>query len=156
MRVVIDTDVLVSGLRSAAGASRVILLGVRERVLIPLLSVAMLLEYEAVLKRSATLAATGLVAADVDVFLDAWAGMAEAVPRGFSHRPAIMDPDDELFLQAAINGGAAALITFNVGDYRPADDRAAGHGVAVVRPGAFLRRLAWRPSTTSLFAFRPN
>ena len=40
MRLVLDTDVLLSGLRSTVGASRVLLLAVEARVVMPLVSVA--------------------------------------------------------------------------------------------------------------------
>ena len=51
MRVVLDTDVVLSGLNSPAGASRLLLIASWEGAIVPLASVAMMLEYEAVLKR---------------------------------------------------------------------------------------------------------
>jgi putative PIN family toxin of toxin-antitoxin system len=111
MRVVIDTDVVLSGLRSSAGASRLVLLAMREGAITLLASVAIMLEYEAVLKRRENFAAIGASASDVDTFLDGLALLAEPVALGFSHRPSIRDPNDEIFVEAAINGRAAALVT---------------------------------------------
>lgn len=140
-----DSDVLLSGLMSPNGASRVLLIGVRTAAITPLVNVAMMLEYEAVLKRPRNLASTGLTGTEVDQFLDQWAALAEAVPRGFSHRPLIKDPDDEAFIEAAITGQADALVTFNLADYRLVDQRGMAIGIDICRPGEFLRRLAWRP-----------
>jgi len=49
--VVLDTDVVLSGLTSPAGASRLELIAAWEGAIVPLASVAIMLEYEAVLKR---------------------------------------------------------------------------------------------------------
>ena len=55
MRLVLDTDVLLSGLRSTVGASRVLLLAVNAGAMMPLVSVATVIEYEAVLTRAENL-----------------------------------------------------------------------------------------------------
>jgi putative PIN family toxin of toxin-antitoxin system len=124
MRVVVDTDVVLSSLRSAAGASRLILLAIREGAITLLASVAIMLEYESVLKRGDNLSVIGASAAEIDMLLDALALLAEPVSPGFFHRPSIRDPDDKIFVEAAVNSHADALVTFNRGDYLPADDRA--------------------------------
>ena len=59
MRVVLDSSVLVTGVRSARGASRRLLLGVRDRRFTVLVSVPLVSEYEAVLLRPEHLAAVG-------------------------------------------------------------------------------------------------
>lgn len=153
-RVVVDTDVVLSGLRSPTGASRLVLRAIREGAVTLLASVAIMLEYEAVLTRPEHLAAARLSQGDIAAFLDGLALLAEPVAPGFSHRPAIRDPDDELFVEAAVNGRADALVTFNLGDYLPVDDRAIPLGISICRPGEFLRRLTWRPSTTTRSSFR--
>ena len=43
-----------------------------------------------------------------------------------------------MVLEAAVNGGADALATFNLRDFASAGER---FGLAVVRPGAILRML---------------
>jgi predicted nucleic acid-binding protein len=52
MRVVLDTSVLVAGLRSQLGASNRVLLAVAEGRCTPLVTTAVFLEYEAVLLRA--------------------------------------------------------------------------------------------------------
>lgn len=155
MRLVLDTDVVLSGLRSSTGASRVLLLAVRERAIRPLATVAMMLEYEAVLKRPQHLAATHLEVEEVDAFLDNLAQFAEPVVPHYSYRPTIRDPDDELLIAAAVNGRADAIVSFNASDLKPADPKQGELGIPVCAPGEILRRLTWRPTTATLSAFRP-
>jgi len=155
MRLVLDTDVVLSGLRSTVGASRVLLLAVEAEVVTPLVSVATVVEYEAVLKRAEHLQAARLDAEDVDHFLDDFVAHAEHITLHFRVRPSVQDPDDEMFAELAINGQADALVSFNLGDYRPADPRSPSLDIPVCRPGDILRRLSWRPSATSHFGFLP-
>ena len=155
MRLVLDTDVVLSSLRSTIGASRVLLLAVEAGVVTPLVSVATVIEYEAVLKRVEHLQAALLSAEEVDCFLDDFVAHADHITPHFRTRPSVRDPDDEMFAELAVNGQADALISFNVGDYRPADPRASQLGVPVYRPGDILRRLSWRPPATSRSAFLP-
>lgn len=154
MRLVLDTDVLLSGLRSAAGASRILLIAAWEGAVTPLTSVAMMVEYEAVLTRDEHLAAMGLNAIEVGRFLDQWATVIEAVVVRYGSRPAVSDPDDDLYVEAALNGAADAIVTFNVREYRPSDPRQSQLGVEVLRPGEVLRRLSWRPRATTLSGFQ--
>lgn len=65
MRVVLDTSVLVAGLRSRVGASNLILVAVAEGRCIPLVTTALFLEYEAVLLRPEQQLATGLNPSDI-------------------------------------------------------------------------------------------
>ncbi len=70
LKVVLDTDVIRSGLQSAVGASRLLLCAVAEGALVPLITVATILEHENVLMRPESLAATGLTADETASFLD--------------------------------------------------------------------------------------
>ncbi len=155
MRLVLDTDVVLSGLRSTVGASRVLLLAVEAGVITPLVSVATVIEYEAVLKRAEHLQAARLDAEEVDRFLDDFVAHAEHITPHFRTRPAVRDPNDEMFAELAINGHADALVSFNLGDYRPADPRAPRLDIPVCRPGDILRRLSWQPSAILRSGFLP-
>ncbi|MBI5162981.1 MAG: putative toxin-antitoxin system toxin component, PIN family [Magnetospirillum sp.] len=153
---VLDTDVVVSGLRSNRGASRILLIAVSENVIVPLATVAMILEYEAVLKRQDNLNAIGLTAGEVDEFLDDMMNYVEFVIGHFTWRPSIKDANDKMFVDAAFNGCADVMVSFNQKDYLPADGGDGYLGIEVCRPGDVLRRLEWRPSATLLSAFRPR
>ncbi len=139
MRVVLDTCVLVAGLRSQLGASSRVLFAVAAGRCTPLVTTAVFLEYEAVLLRPEQRLATGMSPEDVDGFLAAFASAAEPVELNFLWRPQLRDPADELMLEAAVNGRAYALITHNVGDFQSATSR---FGVRTLTPGAFLKEPA--------------
>jgi len=138
MRVVLDTSVLVAGLRSQLGASSQVLYAVAEGRCIPLVTTAVFLEYEAVVLRSEQRLATGMSPEDVEGFLAAFASAAEPVELNFFWRPQLRDPADELMLEAAVNGQAEALVTHNVGDFQSATAR---FGVRTFTPGAFLKEI---------------
>ena len=139
MRVVLDTSVLVAGLRSQLGASSRVLYAVAERRCIPLVTTAVFLEYEAVLLRSEQRLATGMSPEDVEGFLAAFASAAEPVELNFLWRPQLRDPADELMLEAAVNGRAEALITHNVRDFQSATAR---FGVRTLTPEAYLKEIS--------------
>jgi len=149
MRLVLDTDVLVAGLRSRTGASRILLLAIDAGVIQALISPAVALEYEAVLTRSEQLMAMRLTPAAIDAYLGEFVARAEWVLPYYDYGGRIIDPNDDKFVTTAMNGNADGIVTFNVRDYVPRDHRATGLGITVSRPGDILRRLSWRPSATS-------
>ena len=135
-RLVIDTNVVLTALRSARGASAALMLHVAEKRVKPLLSVALVLEIESVLCRPEHLAATGLSVALVQDFVDELCALSEPVQIHFAWRPMLHDAADEMVLEAAVNGQADALVTFNLKDFLPA---ASGLGVEVIAPITALR-----------------
>ena len=76
---VLDTDVLVAALRSDRGASRALLVRALEGHCLPLVSVPLMIEYEAVLTRPEHLLASRLSHADVQTLLDALAVVGEPI-----------------------------------------------------------------------------
>ena len=101
-------------------------------------NVALFLEWEAVLKRPEHLAIGGVTAADVEQALDELATHIDPVERAFAWRPQLTDPDDEMVLEAAINGRADAIATFEVQTFREAADR---FGISVLTPAAAWSRI---------------
>ena len=138
LRLVLDTDVMVAGFASAAGASRRLLLAALDGKIRLLLSTSLLLEYEAVLTRPSVLAMAGLSTEDVLAVLDELAGLCAPVSFDYRIRPGARDPNDDLVLETAVNGGADVIATFNIADLR---EGAARFGITVERPGAVLRRI---------------
>lgn len=137
MRLVLDSDAVVGALRSPAGASAALLGLALDGEVTLLANVALVLEYEAVCRRPEHMAASGLTAAEVEMFVDAPAALAEPVESHFVWRPQLRDPSDEMVLEAAVNGRADAIVTFNRRDYATAPQR---FGVAVWLPRDALRR----------------
>jgi putative PIN family toxin of toxin-antitoxin system len=117
MRVVLDTNVVFAGIRSSTGASREILYLVEAEAITPIVSVPLAFEYEAVLKRSELLRETGLSTRDMDDFLDYFFSKAHMQRIEYLWRPWLTDSKDDLVLECAINGGAHAIVTFNIGHF---------------------------------------
>ena len=138
MRVAFDTDVIVAALRSRTGASNAILRALRQGQLEAVASVPMLLEYEAVLLRPEHRQAAGMTVEEVSVFLDGLAALLIPVLPYFLWRPCLRDPDDEMVLDAAVNGRAHAIVTFNVQDFLP---EARQFQLEVLTPREALQRL---------------
>ena len=104
-----------------------------------LLSVPLMLEYEAVLTRPEHLAASRATMEDVSAVLDELASVARRVELVIRTRPLLSDPNDEMVLETAINGRADAIVTFNDRDFRPVATR---FRCSVVRPVEVVRQLA--------------
>ena len=134
----LDTDVMVAALRSNRGASRQLLLGALDGSFQLLLSVPLILEYEAVLNRPEHLAACGLSAAEIGRVLDDLAGIAQPVTLSFRWRPRLSDPNDDMVLETVVNGKADAIVTFNQRDFEAA---VGDFGCAVILPGAALEQM---------------
>jgi predicted nucleic acid-binding protein len=121
-RIVLDTCVIVTAFRSRNGASRVVLDWVADRLL----------------KRPEQLLVSRLTLTQVDQILAALASAAEPVTIHYSWRPQLPDPTDELVLEAAVNGRADALVTYNVRHFAQA---AARFGLRLARPVEVLEEI---------------
>lgn len=133
---VLDTNVLVAAVRSPQGASAEILRRVLTERLSVLCSVPLFLEYEAVLSRPEQLQAAGVSVADVANLLDVLAGKVQRVEIAYLWRPQLRDAADDMVLEAAVNGRATAIITFNQRDFLP---QTLTFGVAVLTPAQFFQ-----------------
>ena len=138
MRAVLDSAVLVAALRSNLGASRQLLNAALDRRFTLLLSVPLVIEYEAVLTRPEHLKAAGLNVAEVVVILDSLVAVAESVRFSFLWRPRVTDPDDDMVLETAVNGMADMLVTFNLKHFAQA---ARAFRLVVLPPGQALQQI---------------
>lgn len=130
MRVVLDTNVLVSGLLTPHGASARVLDLMLAGDLVPLVDDRIMDEYRAVLHRPRF----GFAPADVATllaYLTTWAEPIVARPLALE----LPDPDDVPFLEVASAGAAEALITGNPRHFHPVRGE---HRVRIVGPGPFL------------------
>jgi putative PIN family toxin of toxin-antitoxin system len=138
LKIVLDTSVVVAGLRTRLGAGNAVLGLVAERRVRLLATPPLFLEYEDVLKRAEHRLAHGLAPAEIDEFLAELAALVEPVEVHFQWRPQTRDPNDEMVLEAAINGEADALVTDNVADFAEAAER---FEISVLRPAELLRKV---------------
>ncbi len=138
MRIVLDTSVVVAGLRTRLGVGNAILRLVARRRLVLLATPPLFLEYEDVLKRPEHQLAHGLPPEAVDEFLAELAALIEPVEVHFQWRPQARDPNDEMVLEAAINGRADALVTYNIADFARAAER---FRIPVLHPAELLKKV---------------
>lgn len=132
---VLDTNVLVSALRSRRGASfKLLSLLAAERFEISL-SVSLAIEYEYAMRRHLT--GTPLSRQDLDEFLDFLCGVAHRQKIFFLWRPQLRHANDDLILELAVASRSAAIITHNVQDFGDLTR----FGLRVFPPGRFLAEL---------------
>jgi putative PIN family toxin of toxin-antitoxin system len=141
MLLIIDTDVLVAALRSRAGASAELIRSVLRNEIPIALSVAMVLEYEAVATRAEHLSAGALSHSEALRVIDALVSLAVPVETHFRWRPQLRDAGDEMIFEAAVNAGATAIVTFNKRDFAPATNQ---FGIAVCWPYEILTEIRKR------------
>jgi predicted nucleic acid-binding protein len=127
-----------SGIAQQHGASRQILEAARAKLFELVLSVPLMLEYEAVLSRPEHLAVYEADREEVIAILDELALVCKKVRLNIRARPLLSDANDEMVLETALNGQADAIVTFNERDFRPA---AARFRISLMRPGQVLREL---------------
>jgi putative PIN family toxin of toxin-antitoxin system len=133
MRVVVDTNVLVSGILNPHGTPGVIVDAILAQLVTVLCDDRILSEYREVLQRPAF----GFPSAVVETLLE----FLEEVSEHISARPlatVLPDEDDLPFLEVAVEGRADALVTGNIRHFRP---RRGLHEVKVVTPADFVHQL---------------
>ena len=135
LRIVIDTSVFASALRSSRGASHRLLTLVGGAEFEIALSVPLVLEYEDVAKRMPEV--TGLSDADVDDIIDYLCGVAHRQEIHFLWRPILRDSRDDHVLELATEAGCELVVTHNVRDFAGSER----FGVTAITPGEFLRRI---------------
>ena len=138
LRIVLDTSVVVAALRTRLGAGNAVLRLVALRRVVALATPPLFLEYEDVLKRPEHQLVHGLPPEAVDQFLAELAALLDPVEVHFQWRPQSRDPNDEMVLEAAINGQADALVTYNIKDFAEAGER---FRISVLRPGDLLKKV---------------
>ena len=132
MYAILDTSVLVAGLRSNRGASFQILRAIRSGDIRIAVSVALILEYEAVVLRPGLI--PNFTPQELGKIVDGLCLLADHQQVFFAWRPFLPDPDDDLVLELAVAASAAFIITHNVSDFRGSDSI----GVRAITPSSIL------------------
>ena len=136
-RVLLDTSVLRAGFVSAAGASRRLLQAALTGRVTVIASTALMLEYEEVLLRPDALQQAGVPARDALAFLDGFCAVCRLVVVRVRWRPQSPDVGDDLVIDAAVNGLADVIATFNLRDLSAPSAR---FGIVAEPPADVLRR----------------
>jgi predicted nucleic acid-binding protein len=132
---VLDTDVLISALRSRKGASFRLLSLVGTGRFDIALSVPLVLEYEGVADRM--LAGLAASASDLSDILDYLCSVGLHRPIFFLWRPTLPDPKDDMVLELAVDAGAPIIVTFNVRDFVGVDR----FGIRALTPREYLQEI---------------
>lgn len=135
---VLDTNVVVSGMRSPLGASAKLVDQALTRRFTPILSVPLALEYEAKCSDPSQLAVFGLNESEVQTVVATLCAVSDSVAISFLWRPKLRDASDEMVLEAAVDGSTEAIVTFNKREF---GDVPREFGIAVITPQGALRRL---------------
>jgi len=111
MKIVIDTNVLFTALNSNQGASYKLVSMIPSKKFSIALSVPLIIEYEAVLRRGKL--PPNITDKDVTDFIDFICQVGEEQDIFFLWRPFLPDPFDDLVLEVAVAGDCDAIITYN-------------------------------------------
>ncbi|GAB4090388.1 PIN domain-containing protein [Hydrogenophaga soli] len=131
-QIVLDTNVLLTALKSSRGTShRLLSLLTEDRYQLHV-SAPLVAEYEAVLKRGML----NLSPQQIDDVVDFVCAKAVHHKIFYLWRPALKDPGDDFILELAVKAHAQ-IVTWNVADFR----QATRFGIQVVTPGDVLNLL---------------
>jgi len=108
----LDTNVILSALRSRRGASNELLRRWAGGEFDVFLSNPLLSEYQGVLHREAR--TIGKTHEEIETFLDGLCLLAIEQPTYFLWRPTLQDPKDDMVLECAVAAQADFLVTFNL------------------------------------------
>ncbi|MEW6187070.1 MAG: putative toxin-antitoxin system toxin component, PIN family [Thermodesulfobacteriota bacterium] len=133
MKILIDTNVLFTGLKSRKGASFKLLSLIPSNRFSIAISVPLLLEYEEVLNRG------GLTLSKKDItdIIDFFCSIGEPQKIFFLWRPFLPDPSDDLVLELAVASGCKAIITYNKRHFKNAEQ----FGLRILDPREFLTEI---------------
>ena len=132
MYAVLDTSVLVAGLRSNREASFQILRAIRAGDIRIAVSVALVLEYESVVLRLGHI--PHFTADELRRIVDGLCLLADHQQVFFAWRPFLPDSDGDLVLELAVAASATFVITHNISDFRGSDSM----GVRAITPATTL------------------
>jgi len=130
--IVLDTNVLLTALKSSRGTSYRLLAMLGSGQYRPHVSTPLIAEYEAVLKRGGLALSYG----QIDDIIDFLCSQAEHHKIYYLWRPTLKDPDDDFILELAVKAGAD-IVTWNSRDFK----RAQAFAVNVITPRDFLAQL---------------
>lgn len=131
--VVIDTNVIISALRSKNGASFKLISMLNDGKFNITISVPLILEYEAVAIRN--LDNLSIDKNDVKIFLDYLCKIGNKIKIFFLWRPFLRDPKDDFVLELAFNSESDFIITYNKKDFAGSENL----GITILDPKEFIQ-----------------
>ncbi len=133
--IVIDTNIIVSALKSKLGTSYslVMLIGLKKFNIN--LSVPLIMEYEKVLLDKKL--KIPFAKPDIEKYLDFICANANHHKIYYLWRPYLKDPKDDMVLELAVSGGCKYIVTFNIKDFVGSKK----FGIKAVTPKDLLKRI---------------
>ena len=131
----IDSNVIISALKSSAGASFQLIARLRSGAFKTAVTAPLVFEYQDFASRPGLL--PHLTKVEINSFLDWLVSVSSLHKVHFLWRPLLRDPKDDMVLEAAMACSADFLVTHNLSDFKPA----ASLGVSVVTPAELLSKL---------------
>jgi putative PIN family toxin of toxin-antitoxin system len=132
-QIILDTNVLLAGLRSRRGASYKLLTILNDRRWELNISTTLIFEYEEILKREKE--QLGLSLQDIENVINSICAIANKRNIFYLWRPLAKDPDDDFLLDLAIESQADFIITYNRKDLQAAEQ----FEIRVLSPKEFLQ-----------------
>ena len=133
--IVLDTNVLVAGVRSRNGASYELLSRIGGAEFRVCVSVPLVLEYESILLRQ--IDELALSAGDIEGLVNYVVTVAHHQEVFFLWRPQLRDPKDDMVLELAVAAQCNWIVTHNVRDFAATSQ----FGIGVATPQQYLRTL---------------
>ena len=113
--IILDTNVLFSGLYSSSGASYQILRAIEKGQIKIVTSTTLIFEYEDILRRKK--ADLKLTDAEIEIILDNLCYLSRFQKIYFLWRPFLKDPKDDHVLEVAIASQTKTIVTQNIKDF---------------------------------------
>jgi putative PIN family toxin of toxin-antitoxin system len=135
LRIILDTNVLYSGLYSSKGASFKVLRAIDDGKIRSVLSTALLFEYEDILKRYQEI--LNLSNQEIEKILDNLCLLSDHQKIYFLWRPRLSDPKDDHLLELAVASGVNLVVTHNTADFKGSDK----FGVRPITPKELLEEI---------------
>ncbi len=140
MKIVVDTNILMAALYSKKGASYKLLQWLvkkyKQKQKINVISVTLVLEYEAVLTREKNLAMFHpLTKKEILKFIDAICLLSFHQEINFLWRPYLKDPVNDMVLEIAFNANCDYIVTHNIKDFKGIEK----FNIKAITPQEFLK-----------------
>lgn len=133
--VVIDTNVVITALRSNRGASYRLLMLFGSEAFNVHISVPLILEFEDVAKR--LVGDIPLIVQDIDDILDYICDIGIHQDLFYLWRPYLRDPKDDMVLELAVAANCDFIITYNKSDFVGIEQ----FGIEALTPKEFLQKI---------------
>ena len=133
--IIIDTNVLIAGLQSKRGQSYRLLQLLYESQFEISISVPLILEYEALLKKK--LDRNIFSDSHIEAFIDYLCKIGRRIKIYYLWRPYLKDAFDDHVLELALASECDYIVTYNLKDFKRAEEL----GIKAITPGEFIEIL---------------